>query len=445
MEATKAAEAVVAAGVRAKTGRVGAVLAAAALALAACDPGIVAVVHRGEGGGVARTALHVRAVVDPADSALGDSLGWSEGVPGVEVHVLRIGTGDWIVEETDATGSVVFDDALPGRYRVWGGRTLTAEEAQVVGGVVRAFGDGRTIDVSGETTLELLLYADRPGSLVFGEVSSGTPPPSELGDAHGFVTMYLEIYNNSSTTEYLDGMILGHTYYVFSEILNLPCSATQYVRDDADVLHAVEMLQFPGSGAEYAIGPGETRVIAMVAIDHSAVWPSGSDLSGAAFEVGGYGYADNPAVPNMIDVGTRSYIPAAFVGPPYLTTHVTFLARPLDVASLPVASRDPRGFYSLAIPKDSLLDVVASDVVWPDLEIEHPPCIPMLHRDYNRYEGGFEDISFGSDEMFDALYSLQRWVLRYAEDGRAILANTHTTAVDMTWQLKTPEGLPPAP
>ncbi len=139
---------------------------ATALALAACDPGIVTVVHRGEAGGVVRTGLQVHAVVDPADSALADSLGWQAGVPGVEVHVLRNGTAEWIVQQTDSTGTAVFEALLPGLYRVFGERVLSAEEAQAVGGVIRAFGDGRTLEVSGEANLKLLLYADRPGSLV---------------------------------------------------------------------------------------------------------------------------------------------------------------------------------------------------------------------------------------------------------------------------------------
>ena len=66
----------------------------------------------------------------------------------------------------------------------------------------------------------------------------------------------------------------------------------------------------------------------------------------------------------------------------------------------------------------------------------------MLHRDYNRYEGGFHDISFGSDEVWEAAHSLQRRVLCYAEGGRPILSNTHTTAADMTWELLTPGTVP---
>ncbi|UCG86677.1 MAG: hypothetical protein JSW71_22730, partial [Gemmatimonadota bacterium] len=310
---------------------------------------------------------------------------------------------------------------------------------------VRAYGDGRTINVSGETNLELLLYADRPGSLVFSEVSSAAPPPWELGTASGFPTMYLEIYNNSDSTWYLDGMILGHTYYVFAETVGLPCSASQEVRDDANALHARELLEFPGDGTDYPIGQGETRVVAMVAIDHTAAWPSGSDLSGADFEVGQSGVGDNPAVPNMIDVGPASYTYGGFGPPPYLTTHVTFLARPLDVASLPVVSRNSRGLGHLGIPKDSLLDVVAVETLWPDEDLVHAPCIPMLHPDFNRYQGGFKDISFGSDEVWEATYSLQRRVLRYGEGGRAILSNTHTTAADMTWKLLTPGTLPAVP
>ncbi len=255
--------------------------------------------------------------------------------------------------------------------------------------------------------------------------------------------MYLEIYNNSDATWYLDGMILGHTYFVSREIVGLPCSASEPVRTDSSALHAREMLRFPGDGTDFPVGPGETRVVAMAAIDHTVVWPSASDLSGADFEVGAAGAGDNPGVPNMIDVGSVSYTYGGFGPPPYISGSVTFLARPLDVSSLPVVSRNPWGTPHLGIPKDSLVDVVAVEILWPDRDLEFPPCMPMLHRDFDRYQGGFQDISFGSDEVWGALYSLQRRVLRAGEGGRAILFNSNTTAVDMMWELTTPGTLPP--
>ncbi|UCG85012.1 MAG: DUF4876 domain-containing protein, partial [Gemmatimonadota bacterium] len=423
----------------------GVLVAGSALAIAACEPGLVEAVHRGEGG-VQRTGLHVRAIVDPADSALGDSLGWASGIPGVQVHVLRNGTAEWIVGETDSTGTVVFEGLLAGRYRVWGERVLDADEAQAVGGVVRAFGDGRTLNVGSGTNLDLLLYADRPGSLVVSELGIGTPPSWEVGGNGYFGGTFLEVYNNSDSTIFLDGIIVGHTYrwaYRDNPESNATsCINTERIRTDPDGLYADNMMAFPGTGADYPIGPGETRVIAMSAVDHTPVHPTLLDLSDADFEIGSGGVGDNPAVPNMIDVGTKSYV--LVVIPSFFGSRITFLSRPLDVSAFSIVYRDHNGGGYVYIPKDVLLDVVAVRSIWPDMDVQYPPCIPSLHPDFDRYEGPFFEIGLGTDPLADAILGVYRKALR-AESGRVVLYNTHTSAVDLYYGERTPGSLPPVP
>jgi hypothetical protein len=390
-----------------------------------------------------RTGLQVHAVVDPADSALADSLGWQAGVPGVEVHVLRNGTAEWIVQQTDSTGTVVFEGLTSGLYRVYGERVLSAEEAQAVGGVIRAFGDGRTLSVSGEANLELLLYADRPGSLVVSEFGIGVPLPWELGNISYFGGTFLELYNNSDATIFLDGMIVGHTFRALSDnpdpTVPWSCIPTEPIRTDPDGLYAGNMMAFPGGGSDYPIGPGETRVVAMSAVDHTPVHPTLLDLSGADFEIGSEGAGDNPAVPNMIDVGTKPYLGGGVV-PSFFGSGITFLSRPLDISALPVVLRDHLGYGYVLMPKEQLLDVVARSHIWPDMDLEYPPCIPWLHRSFDRYQGPFYDIS---DNDASARLGVYRKALRVASDGRVILFNTHTSAVDLFYGERTPGTLPP--
>lgn len=67
-----------------------------------------------------------------------------------------------------------------------------------------------------------------------------------------------------------------------------------------------------------------------------------------------------------------------------------------------------------------------------------PPCIPMVHPVFDRYEGFFE---IGFDAEVQATLSLSRRVLR-VEDGRTILQNANTSAVDFALAEKTPGRIP---
>ena len=197
---------------------------------------------------VNRTMLTVHAVVDSVDRALADSLGWQDGIPGAEINILRNGTADWIRVLTDSSGTASVGQLQAGLYRVYGARTLTDGEAGAVGGVVRAFGDGRTISVGGETTLELSLLADRPRSLVISEIGNGTPVPWEVGNNSYFLGRYFEIYNNSDQMMYLDGMLFGVSGAVWATRSKvIACSESQTPRTDPTGIHAEEVLRFPGS------------------------------------------------------------------------------------------------------------------------------------------------------------------------------------------------------
>ncbi len=104
----------------------------------------------GTGGGtgtpdVGRLVIHVS--VEEGASDLASSLGWEDGVPDAEVHLLRNGTKTWKKTTTGGRGDAQFPNLLRGLYRVYVGRTLTAQEASSAGLAVRAFGDGATVEV----------------------------------------------------------------------------------------------------------------------------------------------------------------------------------------------------------------------------------------------------------------------------------------------------------
>lgn len=376
---------------------------------------------------------------DPEGEPLAGTLGWTTGVPGAQVHLLRNGTAEWETVTADASGRVVFDRLLPDLYRLYATRRLTAAEAQAAGEPVRAFGDGATITVpAGPSTATLQIFPDRADGLVISEINSSAPPPWETQgtyrDGH-----YFELHNNSDQVWHLDGMLFGSAYHLgFQDWDHAPCPVTRTVRTDPLGLHAKEILRFPGSGSQYPVLPGETKLVAIAAIDHTPVHPWLHDLSGAHFELGGHRTADNPAVPNMLDVGMFPFFPQNAAPPLVATGHVLFLAEPVPVGSLPISFRDHNGRGYVRIPAAALVDVASFYALFPDQDRDHPPCVPMALEAFDRYEVAVNELGDGEG----ANLSYQRLLLRM-DGGRAILQNTNTTAADFAFTTHTPGTIAP--
>jgi hypothetical protein len=408
----------------------------AAVAASACSTEGVTFEDSEAEGDLARPTLVVEVGVDSADAELAEALGWTEGVPGAEIQILRNGTLEWIEGTTDESGHAVFTDLEPGRYRARAERVLTSTEALEAGTEIRAFGDGREVEHVGRDTahLRLELFADRPGELVL----------SELGDAVGVTVedvatpatrraaRYLEIYNQGERTRYLDGMILGFNVLGCEGCFNT-CEATEPFRTNSERLGAPWMLQFPGSGGEHPIEPGELRLVAVSAQDHRDVHPNMPDLRHADFEIPPSGVADNPDVPNMRDVGAQRFS-SGLITPVF---GPQFLAEPLDVNALPIIFRDRNARAYLGVPREKLLDVFLTEFVLPRSDLEHPQCVPRIHRVYDRYPGFFLS---GADP--DVVKTMQRRVLRTGSGGWPILMNTHTSAVDLREMRRSPGELP---
>lgn len=410
----------------------------AVLALSACSGGErqVAGPSGDPGPGSPFTSLTVTTLVAEQDAELAETLGWTAGVPGAEVHLNRNGTASWTVLATDASGRARFDRLLGGLYRVYAGRRLTAAEAQDAAEPIRAFGDGRTIEVGGGagSSVELELLADRPRGLVISEIGHWTPPPWEVAGGSYLVGVYFEVYNNSDRSLPLDGLLFGLHYPFGAQDDHTPCAESQVVRDDSTALYGRWFLQFPGSGSEHPILPGEAKLVAWQAIDHTPIHPELLDLRGADFEVAPEAGADNPAVPNMREVGLAPFVPHWMLA----VRFTYFLSTPLDPRALPIAFRDRNGRDYVRVPRAAVLDAATSFALWPDQDRDHPPCIPMVHPVFDRYEGGLFEIGPGVEQGTN---SLQRIFLRSGPGG-GVLQNTNTSAVDFALAPRTPGWVP---
>jgi len=135
-----------------------------------------------------------------------------------------------------------------------------------------------------------------------------------------FRDQYYEIYNNSNTVKYADGLcITGLIYanYDYSTIyeFNVPGG------DASDYVFIQEAWQIPGDGDDYPIQPGESIIIAQWATNHKAEHltngDSPVDLSGADFEAidgeytvwNGLVITDGPAHNMKYAVNTKGWRP----------------------------------------------------------------------------------------------------------------------------------------
>jgi len=92
------------------------------------------------------------------------------------------------------------------------------------------------------------------------------------------VDSYVEIYNNSDDTVYIDGK-----YLALAESMSPPAYPA---KDNPDYIYARQICRFPGDGNDNPVAPGKSVVIAARnARDHRTSASTSIDLSGADFEV----------------------------------------------------------------------------------------------------------------------------------------------------------------
>ncbi len=370
------------------------------------------------------------------DAAVAQQLGWTGGIPYLQVTIGPAnGSGAARVVTTGVDGTVRMDALAQGSYRVSARRLLTEAELGrlSVGSDVVAFVGEETIGVGANTrtsTVELL--ASRRRSLVISEWAF--TPRLIFGVGNYMTGGYMELYNNADTTVYLDGVLVGSAYSIAVELPYLSCAASADLRNDPAGAWALQLAAFPGSGREYPLAPGENVIVATDAIDHSVLFPGMLDLSGADFEFIGPADVDNPAVPNMIDVGT---FPSplghgiAFEGG---LGSALVVGMATDPAKLARRSEPVNGRVLQRFDRDRLLDVMtAMNTYYFSMQPPVVFCDVMIHPSLDR-EYGFL-LHEGLDQW---AFSISRKVLGTLPDGRPLLQHTRTSANDYHRTPRTP-------
>lgn len=364
---------------------------------------------------------------DSEDLATAAALGWAGGIPGVTVTLAPedSGTGAPVQLPGSDSGTVTLDSLAGGRYVVDAVRWLTdSERAQLPPGD-DAVGFVARVELSTATAaarLPVRLVASRRRGIVISEWAF---------HAHGYqYGGFLALYNNADTTVYVDGIIIARGFELAYDYPNSPCSDYLSVTNDPTTIWTRFLQEFPGSGRDYPVAPGQTIVIATDAIDHRPLTQDGIDLRSANFEFTGPPDVDNPAVPNMVDVGVINLAHGLRWAP---LAVVVAVALPANVATLPRGRPTPESATDwVRLPREIMVDVlwIRSNYAGS----EYVECPRLVHSNFDRAGAAMR----GTDEIVEVRFSVSRRVLPDLVNGRRVLQHTRTGNADFIRTLRHP-------
>lgn len=382
---------------------------------------------------VQRASITARVTIDPADAAIASTAGIA--VSGLTVRLTSSRASDPVrTAITAADGTARFDDLLEGIYTASVERRLTADEIARLSPADReasVFAAGGQVVLSppNARSVDVALVGARRGSLVISEIFAYYGPP-ERGYTNYVYGSYMEVYNNSDTTAYLDGvlylMTISNWYYNSepSSCASLPKS----LRLDSTTLYTGVINAFPGAGRDFPIQPGEAKVVAMDAINHATSAPEFNqlDLSRADFEeFWTDADVDNPFAANIV----RAYGSTAGVfgrgrGFFLISAQLALLspqARPfVSEVTIPNLSSGTT-LNAGQIPSRYLLDILS--LSWPpSVGDEYFPCVPFTSAAYDRAPAELRD--------FLVRKAIRRRSLGLSASGHEILQRTHNSARD---------------
>jgi hypothetical protein len=161
---------------------------------------------------------------------------------------------------------------------------------------------GNLLDIpitTSEVYTDTLFAAQTAGTgIAINEIYAAGP----VTDIRFISDQFIELYNYSDETKYLDGMIV---YKFAAEFI--PGGTGSDTGNDGDIDGVNEAYKFPGNPGEknYPFEPHTFKVLALLALNHKIRVPSSLDLSKADWEFYNPYSAtdfDNPNVPNILNI-----------------------------------------------------------------------------------------------------------------------------------------------
>lgn len=191
------------------------------------------------------------------------------GASGATITLTSVTDGAIKTATTGSNGDAIFTDVLPGTYNIAASLTLNEAQAQSLTGISTALTlnavQNNAIVISGQNASFVLdLQGNAVGGLVIKEVYyAGSKTPA---GGNYFSDQFVEIYNNSTDTIYLDSLCIADAYGN-SGLIN-PSSEPTAFAGDAQHVYLNSIWQIPGTGKDHPLAPGKSIVIAQDGVDH---------------------------------------------------------------------------------------------------------------------------------------------------------------------------------
>jgi len=213
---------------------------------------------------------------------------------GVSVVFTNVSTGQ-VFEAVTGANSVATAEIDPGVYSIGISGTAEFEGSKYyINGNIPSISLFETVTEEQAESDEQYSLTVRPakvGSLCFAEIYY-------CGIAsYYFRDQTYQIYNNGDEVVYLDGICFGQLHPNIATA-NLPVWPDEDGTDN--YVYCLWVWQFPGTGKDYPLNPGESVILVQEARDHTTNNPNSYDNSSAEWECSvGNVSRDNPDVANM--------------------------------------------------------------------------------------------------------------------------------------------------
>lgn len=252
------------------------------------------------------------------------------------VTIVNNETGNKYTIQSDNNGTAQFNQIIPGSYSVSATKVMQATEFTETFGYtpteteVNFNGSESSLTVNATTApTTIVMKTSKVGDFVIKQIHYGG---SDTQKGASIRDQFIEIYNNSNTVQYADGLYIAQLYGSFATTVfayTLPngqydwsksTGMTMGATANTDYVYASNIFKIPGNGTQYPVQPGKSLVIAQNAINHKSNYTDNNgksvsilspeltlDLSSADFEsfLGTYlgdTYlydVQNPAVPDL--------------------------------------------------------------------------------------------------------------------------------------------------
>ncbi len=354
----------------------------------------------------------------------------SPDIPPLQVRFESQENSYTVTAPVSATGVTSVENIVPGKYNITiSGRDETASYA---GGVTQQ----ALISTRGaDNPIQIKVMMSQFGAVCFKEIFTNCSSNSSLGsgsEAYYKKDQYYEIYNNSDEVFYLDSLCIT----TLQPDVNFYMSEfnTWTDADADDYVYAALIWIIPGSGTDYPLQPGQSAVIASLALNHKQPTfnpDSPADLRSAEFEAWipemSATVSDNPALNMKIYMGTSGNIGASWFTNIYGCAYALFKATGpvIEENDVRIPIGKTRRHYRIRI--DRCLDVV--EVVRDEATKQNKRVSPVLDEGAITAGGIYKSISFV--RKTDAA--------KTAAAGRIVLMDTNNTNVD--FELQSPPVL----